>query len=96
MNENLTQTLEADSHEIQNMIGQTVAEAIKSLPRPQMPPWMESLGDFIQMHPWTSLLIALLIIILISVIIREIICSYLKTNEILHRLKKIEEKFKSD
>ena len=94
MNGNLTQSLETDSKEIQNMIGQVVSEAMKTLPWPKMPSWMEAMGAFIRIHPWIALLIAFLVILAISAIVREVICSYLKTNEILARLRRIEEKIK--
>jgi hypothetical protein len=92
MSVNPTQPLQADSQEIQNMIGQVMAEATKSLPKPQVPSWMETWIEFIKVHPWTALLVALLVMVIIFAVIREMICVYLKTNEILARLKKIEER----
>jgi|GEM_PF-1003009 len=84
--------LMSDSQEIQNMIAQAFSEASKALPNPKMPSWVEAAAKFIEIHPWISLLAALGVILLITVIIRELICSYLKTNEITVRLRKIEEK----
>lgn len=89
------QQLLADSQEIRNAMTQTMSDAIKALPRPQVPSWMEAWFEFIKLHPWLSLSIAFLAIFVITAIIREIICSYLKTNEILVRLSAIEEKLKT-
>lgn len=91
---NMTQELQVDSQEIQNMMVQAVNEAIKSLPKPKMPSWMETAVDFIVMHPWIALFILLGVATVISAVIREIICSYLKTNDILARLKRVEDKLK--
>jgi len=55
---------------------------------------MQSAGDFTQLHPWLSFAILSFAILIISAIIREIICSYFKTNDILIRLNRIEEKLK--
>ena len=94
MNENLTQPLAADSREMQNMIVQAMSETIKSLPKPKVPSWMEGAVEFVKIHPWVSLIIVFAVIFIISAIIREILCSYFKTNEVLERLKRIEEKLK--
>ncbi len=94
MDANLTQSLEMDSREFQNMIRSALSEAVKSMPEAKVPSWMEATAEFIRMRPLTSLLIALLVILVISAIIRELICAYLKTNEILSRLNRIEEKIK--
>jgi hypothetical protein len=40
------------------------------------------------------LIAALVVIFLVTAIIRELICGYLKTNEILVRLRRLEEKIK--
>ena len=89
------QQLQVDSQEIRNAMTQAMSDAIKALPRPQVPSWMEAGFEFIKAHPWLSLSIAFLVIFVITAIIREIICSYLKTNEILARLRAIEEKMKT-
>jgi len=93
---NLTQPLLTDSQEMQKAVMQVMADAVKNFPRPKVPSWMESLTDYVKFHPLTSLLIFLLFIIIFSLVIREILCSYLKTNEILARLKKLEEKLNQD
>jgi type II secretory pathway component PulF len=79
---------------MQQAISQFMAEAIKALPRPKVPHWMEAIADFVKFHPWFSLFIFIFVMLVISAIIREVICSYLKTNDILIRLKRIEEKLK--
>ena len=89
------QQLQVDSQEIRNAMSQAISDAIKALPRPQVPSWMETWIEFIKLHPLISLLIAFLVIFILTAIIREIICSYLKTNEILVRLRSIEEKMKT-
>ena len=94
MDTNSTASLMADTQEAQNMITQAISEAVKAFPRPKLPSWMEVAAEFIKVHPWISLGVVVVIISLISMIIREILCSYFKTNEILTRLKKIEEKLK--
>ncbi|MEK7849503.1 MAG: hypothetical protein AAB213_01585 [Candidatus Omnitrophota bacterium] len=94
MDGNATQQLQIDSSEMQQTISRVMSEAIRSLPRPKVPLWMEAIVDFIKFHPWLSLLIFIFVIFVISAIIREVICSYLKTNDILIRLKRIEEKLK--
>ena len=94
MNEAVGKALSSDSQEIQNMLTQAVAEATKMLPKPQMPSWVEQASHFIETHPWISLLSALGIIFLITIIIRELICGYLKTNEIIDKLNKIEAQLK--
>ncbi len=92
MENNMTQQLQSDSVEMQNMFKNVVTETFKALPRPKVPAWLESTGEFIKVHPWISLAIVLFVLLVISSIIREIICSYFKVNEILSRLKRIEEK----
>ncbi|MFH0940552.1 MAG: hypothetical protein V1840_01705 [Candidatus Omnitrophota bacterium] len=94
MDSNTTQQLQIDSSEMQQAITQVFSEAIKALPRPKVPLWMEAIVDFIKFHPWFSLFILIFATLVISAIIREVICSYLKTNDILMRLKRIEEKLK--
>lgn len=92
MNGNFTQQLPMDSQEIQQVMQQVLAETLRTVPKPVVPSWMQATGDFIKIHPWLSFFIILLILLFISLIIREIICSYLKTNEILKRLKRLEDK----
>ena len=94
MDNNATQQLQIDSSEMQQAISQVMSEAIKSLPRPKVPQWMEAIADFVKFHPWLSLLIFIFVMLVISAIIREVICSYLKTSDILIRLKRLEEKLK--
>jgi len=94
MDDNATQQLQVDSAQMQQAITQVMTDAIKSMPRPKVPHWMGSAADFIQFHPWISFFILIFVILVISAIIREVICSYLKTNDILIRLKRIEEKLK--
>ena len=91
---NMTQQMQVDSQELRNEVFQAMKEAGLGLPGGKVPSWLESLADFIKLHPWISLGIALFVIFLISAIIREILCSYFKTNEILMRLKRLEEKLK--
>lgn len=88
---NPEKALMSDSQEIQNMIAQVFSEASKALPNPKMPSWVEATVKFIEVHPWISLIAALGVILLVTVIIRELICSYLKTNEIAIRLKKLKK-----
>jgi hypothetical protein len=92
MVESSGKALMSDSQEIQNMIAQVFSQASKALPNPKMPSWVEAAAKFIEVHPWISLIVALGVILLVTVIIRELICSYLKTNEVMARLKRIEEK----
>ena len=91
---NMTQQMRLDSQELRNEVFQAMKEAGLSLHGGKVPSWLESLADFIKLHPWISLGIALFVIFLVSAIIREILCSYFKTNEILMRVKKLEEKLK--
>ena len=56
--------------------------------------WVEIWGRFFAQHPWMSLVAAFLVVFFVTAIIRELICGYLKTNEILTRLKRLEEKLK--
>jgi len=88
MNGNLTQPLLSDAQDMQGII----AQALKAMPKPAMPSWMETLAAFVRLHPWISLLVFLAVVLVISAVVREIICSYLKTSEILVRLKRLEEK----
>lgn len=94
MDTNLTQQMEMDSGEIRNMVSQVMSEALKAMPRPEVPSWLEGLGAYVRMHPWISLFIVLGIVLVVSAVIREILCSYFKTNEILARLKRLEERCK--
>lgn len=94
MDTNPTQSLEMDSGEIRNMVSQVMGEALRSIPKPEMPSWVESLGQYVQLHPWISLFVVLGIVLVISAVVREILCSYFKTNEILARLKRLEERCK--
>ena len=92
MDGNSTQQLQIDSQELQNAMTQAMREAIKALPRPQVPSWLETWVDFVRLHPLISLVLVLSIALIISMVIREIICSYVKTNDILARLRRIEQK----
>lgn len=94
MDADLTQTLEMDSAEMRNMVSQVMSEALKAIPRPEVPSWVESLGQYVQLHPWISLFVVLGIVLVVSAVVREILCSYFKTNEILARLKRLEERSK--
>jgi len=94
MENNLTQGLAVDSRQMQDMLTQAMSEAIKSMPKPQIPSWLDAIIEFLKAHPWTSLLIVTAVILIISAIIRELICSYLKINEISARLKRLEERLK--
>lgn len=91
---NLSQPFGITPEEYQNLVRQSLSDAFNSLPSPAVPSWLESAAEFIKAHPWLSLGVALLVLLIISAIIRELICSYLKTNEILARVKKLEEKSK--
>ncbi len=92
MQHNLTQSLATDSESLEQILSEAMAIASKSLPNAEIPSWLEVAGNFVKIHPWLSLVSAVLILLLISLVIREFSCSYFKTNEILTRLKKIEEK----
>ena len=92
MDGNLTQNLTTDSLQYQAVLNQFVSEAVKALPRPNTPSWLQQIFDNTKDHPWVSLGIVFLVLLVITIIIREIICSYLKTNEIISRLKKLEDK----
>jgi hypothetical protein len=91
---NMTQAMQIDSQELRNEVFRAMKEAGLGLSGGKVPPWLESSADFIKLHPWISLGIVLLVIFLISAIIREILCSYFKINEILKRVKRLEEKMK--
>ena len=92
MNETLVSQFGFSDQEIQNIMHQALSGAMQSMSQQKAPSWLEALLSFINIHPWLTLLIVFAVLLLITAIIREIICSYLKTNEILVRLKKIEEK----
>jgi hypothetical protein len=94
MDTNMTQQIQMDSQEFKNAIIQMMRDTVKTLPQEKVPAWIGSLVDLIKGHPWISLGIALFVVFLISAIIREILCSYFKTNQILARLKRLEEKIK--
>ncbi len=94
MENNLTQGLVLDSRQIQDMVMQAMKEALKAMPKPVAPSWLDSTIEFYKGHPFISLIMVVAIILLICLIIRELICSYLKTNEILKRLKQLEDRFK--
>lgn len=88
----MNETIAFDPQEYQNMVFSTVQQAFKS----HAPSWLESLVTYIQMHPWISIGVVFIVILVISAIVREVLCHYLKTNEILRRLKALEEKIKKD
>lgn len=96
MNENLTPSLPMDSQEVQKMMQQVLLQTFQSLPKPKFPSWLEGIIAYIQSHPLESLFFFVLALLFISAIVREVVCSYLKTNEILSRLKKIEKKLVED
>ena len=84
----MNETVAFDPQQYQNVLIQSIQQAFKS----HAPSWLESLVAFIQYHPWISAGIAVAVLLIISAIIREILCQYLKTSEILARLKRVEEK----
>ncbi len=80
-----------DSEVFRNAVIEAFTQASQHLQRPS---WVDAWGQFIRQHPWISLGAAFLVIFLLTAFIRELICGYLKTNEILVRLRRLEEKFK--
>jgi len=80
-----------DSEYFRNALIEAFAQASQRIQRPT---WMDTWGQFIRQHPWISLVAAFLVIFLLTAFIRELICGYLKTNEILVRLRRLEEKLK--
>jgi uncharacterized membrane protein YdfJ with MMPL/SSD domain len=78
-----------DSEAFRNAVIEAFTQASQRIQRPS---WMDAWGQFIRQHPWISLAAAFLVIFLLTAIIRELICGYLKTNEILARLKRLEDK----
>lgn len=91
MNTTLTNSLPLSEQDLANIFKQALAEGVKSMPKPELPSWIQGIGDFIKIHPGMFTLIIAAILVICFFIVRELICSYLKTNEILARLKKIEE-----
>ncbi len=91
MNTTLTDSLPLSEQELADIFKQALAEGMKSIPKPELPSWIEKIGSFIKIHPGVFTLIIVLILVVCFLIVREFVCSYLKTNEILARLKKIEE-----
>ena len=94
MDNNFAQNVTLDAKEIQGIITQTVNEAVKAFPKPQIPSWFDRIIDFFKTNPLTFFLIVVLVILAISVIVRELVCMYFKTNELLARIKRIEERLK--
>ena len=92
MNENLTNVLGADAELFQNTISQAMAQALRTLPDKQASSWIGKLTDFINGQPILFLTIAVVVLVVLFAIIREALCSYFKINEVLARLKKLEDK----
>lgn len=92
MDETLVSQFGFDNQEIRNIMQQALTGAFQAMSQPKAPSWLEALLVFIRIHPWLALFIVFAVILLITAIIREMICSYLKTNEILARIKRLEEK----
>ena len=88
----MNETVAFDPQEYQNIIFSSVQQAFKS----HAPTWLESLVTFIQQHPWISIGIAFIIILIISAIVREVLCHYFKINEILARLARLEKEIKKE
>jgi hypothetical protein len=83
-----------NSSEAQKMMSDMMAAAFRDMPKPEVPGWLEALGNFITLHPVVALLVVVVAAALISLVIRELVCFYFKTNDILRRLKRLEEKIK--
>ncbi len=94
-NDIMTQDINIDSQEFRNAVADVMNQALKSVPKPKVPSWVEAMVEFIKLHPWISLFVLLAVLAVISAIVRELLCSYLKTNDILARLKKIEQVLKN-
>ncbi|HAJ56396.1 MAG TPA: hypothetical protein DCL35_01355 [Candidatus Omnitrophica bacterium] len=94
MDSDISQQMQLDSSEVRDMMAQAMNEAIRALPKPKLPSWVEAAADFAKFHPWVSLFLLLGVIVLISAVIREVLCSYFKTNDILARLKKVEDELR--
>lgn len=92
MNENLAQNPAIDSQQFQNLFQQALSQTLRSLPRPKVPSWLEAVIEYVKIHPFEALFILFIASLLISALIREVLCSYLKTNEILSRLNKLEKR----
>lgn len=92
MNTTLTNSLPLSEQDLANIFKQALTEGVKSMPKPELPSWIQGIGDFIKMHPGMFTLIVIAALSICFFIVRELVCSYLKTNEILARLKRIEEK----
>lgn len=92
MDQSITYAFPLNESEVQNVFAQVLAQGLKSVPRPELPSWIEALGDFIKSHPWIFGWIVIGILVVCLFIIRELTCMYLKTNEILERLKNIEKR----
>ncbi|MDD5019571.1 MAG: hypothetical protein PHH75_05170 [Candidatus Omnitrophica bacterium] len=83
-----------EGQEFQNALFEAYGGAARYVQESHVPSWVDTWGQFIRQHPWGSLIAALVIIFLVTAVIRELICGYLKTNEILARLRRLEEKIK--
>ena len=86
-------SLGQESLQFRNEIVRAFADAVRSN-QPQVPGWVGSFFRAAHDHPLVFLAGACAVVFLGIVITRELICGYLKTNEILDRLRKIEEKLK--
>lgn len=92
MNSNLTQQLQLDQAQIQKIYWDTLNDAIKAAYRPKEMSWFQTVGSFINSHPLVFFASLILVALLIFLITREIVCTYFKTNEILSRVKRLEER----
>ena len=67
---------------------------VKNLPKYKSPPLLNSIIDFKRAHLLVVSIFSVVFIILISMLAREAICWYYKTNKILEKLDNIEKKLK--
>jgi hypothetical protein len=88
----MNETVGFDPLEYQNIILQSIHESFKA----HAPTWLESLVAFVQNHPWVTIGLVLGVALIISAIVREILCQYFKTNEILARLARLEKAIKRE
>ena len=78
-----------------NALVQNLTAISKSMQQQKLPAWIEEIVRWVNSNPWGTAVVVMLGMAVVVLIIRELICFYMKTNQILFRLGRVEEELRA-